>query len=238
MKPIKSNDITSAQHKAAKIAGFMFLFGFLVPTLNWALVLSPMIVSGNAISTATNILDNESLFRIGISIELILSLGLIVLASSLYTILKDVNRNLALLALLWKIMEATLVAVMVVVSFITLHILTNTATLTGLSLLQYLAPAGILLNQHTALYSILMVFLGFDMILFCYLFFKSLYIPRLLAGFGIISFLLILIHSFAYIVAPNFAVIPINQIIFWSPSGIFEIIIGFWLLIKGLNVKM
>jgi hypothetical protein len=39
-----------------------------------------------------------------------------------------------------------------------------------------------------------------------------------------------------YIIAPAYAEMPINQIIFWAPSGLFEIIIGMWLLIKGINI--
>jgi hypothetical protein len=30
---------------------------------------------------------------------------------------------------------------------------------------------------------------------------------------------------------------PVNQIIFWAPSGLFEIVIGIWLLAKGVNVQ-
>ena len=67
-----NNNINTSQHKAAQVAGFMFLFSFIVPTLNWVFVLSPFIVAENAIATANNILSNESLFRIGISIELIM----------------------------------------------------------------------------------------------------------------------------------------------------------------------
>jgi hypothetical protein len=81
-----------------------------------------------------------------------------------------------------------------------------------------------------------MVFLGLDMMLFSYLFFRSRYIPRWMAGFGILSFALIFIHAIMFIVAPIYAAKPINQIIFWGPSGLFEIIVGIWLLIKGIKI--
>ena len=175
----------------ARVAGFMFLFSLLVPLLNWTFGLSSLIVVEDAHATANKIIANELQFRIGISIELIMSVGLIVLAVALYSILKTVNRNLALLALLLKVAEAILVAVMVVVLFIALQMLNGAASLTGLTPEQLQAPVGFLLNKHTVLYSILMVFLGLDMMIFSYLFFKSKYIPRLLAGFGIFSFALI-----------------------------------------------
>ena len=221
------------QHKAAKIAGFMFLFAFIVPTLNWAFVLSKFSVVNDAMATANNIMANESLFRMGIIIELFMSVGLIVLALALYIILKPVNKNIALLALLLKLVEATIAAVIVLVSFIALQMLNREAYLTAFTLEQLQVPVGILLNSHTALFSIPMVFLGLDMMVFSYLFFKSKFIPRILAGFGILSFALIFIHSLMFILAPEYAMMPINQIIFWAPSGFFEIVIGIWLLVKG-----
>ena len=51
---------------------------------------------------------NEFRFRIGITIELIMSIGLIVLGVALYKILKTINKNLALAALSLKLIEATL----------------------------------------------------------------------------------------------------------------------------------
>ncbi|MEE9553958.1 MAG: DUF4386 domain-containing protein [candidate division Zixibacteria bacterium] len=223
--------------KAARVAGFMFLFSLIVPLLNWTFVLSKLIVVKDAIATANNIMANELLFRIGITIELIMSIGLVVLALALYKILKSVNKNLALLALFLKLVEATIVAVIVLVSFIALQILNGEAYLTGFTPVQLKAPVGFLLNKHAVLYSVPMVFLGLDMMLFSYLFFKSKYIPKILAGFGILSFLLILIHALMYIIAPEYAAMLINQIIFYAPSGLFEIIIGIWLLFKGAKFQ-
>jgi hypothetical protein len=228
--------VDTSQRKAARVAGFMFLFSFIVPTLNWTFVQSKLIVAENVIATANNIMANELLFRIGITIELIMSVGLIVLALSLYTILKPVNKNLALLALLLKLVEATTVVVIVLVSFITLQILNREAYLTAFTPEQLQVPVGLILNAHTIIYSIPMVFLGLDMMVFSYLFFKSKYIPKILAGFGILSFALIFIHALMYIIAPKYAAMLISQIIFYAPSGLFEIIIGIWLLSKGIKI--
>jgi hypothetical protein len=220
----KTASITDTSlRKAARVAGFMFLFSFIVPTLNWAFVLSKLNVAENTLATAKNIMANELLFRIGITMELIMSVGLIVLGLALYIILKPVNKNLALLALLWKLTEAALAASIVLISFLALQILNGTE--------------GLILNKHTVLFSIPMVFLGLDMMVFSYLFFKSKYIPRILAGFGILSFALIFIYALMYIIAPKYAAMPINQLIYWAPSGLFEIIIGIWLLVKGLKVQ-
>jgi hypothetical protein len=215
----------------------MFLFSLIVPLLNWTFVLSKLVVAENVIATAKNIMANEFQFRIGITIELIMSVGLIVLGLALYIVLKPVNKNLALLALLWKLVEATIAAAIVLVSFIALQVLNGDAYVTVFTPVQLQVPVGLILNTHFATYSIPMVFLGLDMMVFSYLFFKSKYIPRILAGFGILSFALIFIHALMFILAPKYATMPINQVIFWAPSGLFEIMIGIWLLSKGVKVQ-
>ena len=232
---MKNHAAGAQQEKVVKVAGFMFLFAFIVPTLNWTFVLSKFIVADNVIATAQKIVDNELLFRIGNTIELFMSVGLMVLAIALYILLKPVNRNLALFALLLKLVEATIVAAIVLISFITLHILNGDIYLTAFTGEQLQAPLGFLLTKHTAIYSIPMVFLGLDMMVFSYLLFKSKYVPMILAGFGILSFALIFIHAIMYLLAPEYASMPINQIIFYTPSGLFEIIIGIWLLSKGVK---
>jgi hypothetical protein len=226
-----------AQRKAAKIAGLMFLLSLIIPMLNWSFVLSRFVVAENAIATGNNIMANEFQFRFGITIELFMAVGLIVLALALYVILKPINKNLALFALLLKTVEATLVAAIVVVSLIALQVLSGDTYLAILLPEQLHVPIGFLFNQHTALYAIPMVFLGLDMMVFSYLFLKSKYIPRILANFGILSFALIFIHAVMFLLAPQYATMPINQIVFWVPSGLFEITIGIWLLSKGLKIE-
>ena len=225
------------QIKAVKVAGFMFLFAFIVPTLNWAFILSKFDVADNAIATANNILANEFIFRMGITIELFLSVGLIVLGLALYVILKPINKKFALLGLLLKLIEATLMAVTVLVPYIALQILSGDEPSNAITQEQLQVPIGLIFNAHTAITSVPMVFLGLDMMIFTYLFLKSKYIPRILADFGILSFAFILIQSLMFLLVPEYAAKPINQIIFWVPSGLFEIIIGVWLLVKGINVQ-
>jgi hypothetical protein len=238
---MKSNNITGSdpntlRHNAVKFAGFMFILAFVVPALNWAFILSKFIVADDTVATGKNIMDNEFLFRIGISIELLMSIGLIILGVILYSLLKSVNKIFSLLALSLKLVEAALAVTITLGSLVALlAIIEHDAYLTKFDQEPLLALAGFMLHNHTVLYAVPMVFLGLDMMLFSYLFLKSRYIPRLLAGFGIFSFALILIHAIMYLITPHYAAMPINQIIFWAPSGLFEIIIGLWLMLKGMD---
>ena len=227
---------STSQHKAAKVAGSMFLLALIVPLLNWAFVLAGFITAGDAAATARNIMANELLFRTGLAVELFMAVGLVVLAVALYAILNPVSKYLALVALLLKLMEAATVGAIVLASFIALQVSAGGANLTAFTAEQLRVFIGLSLESHTEIYSIPMVILGLDMVIFCYLFLQSKYIPRMLAGFGILSFALVLIHALMFLLAPEYAAMPVNQIIFWVPSGLFEIAAGVWLLSKGLTI--
>jgi hypothetical protein len=67
-----------------------------------------------------------------------------------------------------------------------------------------------------------------------YLWFKSRYIPRALAAFGVISSAFCVACTFVYYIFPDFNKI-VNLWWFDSPMGIFDIALSFWLLFKGLR---
>ena len=221
---------STLQHKTARVAGFLFLFILIAIILN-SFVFSKLIVADNALATTDNILANTWLFRVGITNELILSVCAILLALALYIILKPVNKHLALLALYLKLTEGVLSAVIALLNFIGLQVLHGDDQLTTISE-QSQAMVGSFLNMHDALYAIPMIFLGLNLVLFSYLFFKSRYIPRSLAVFGIVSYALVFLFAIVSILFPDF-----SGLVLTIPSILFELIIGLWLLFKGINVE-
>jgi hypothetical protein len=77
------------------------------------------------------------------------------------------------------------------------------------------------------------VFLGIGSTVFGYLWFKSNYIPKALAALGVFGSLLLAAGSFAIIIFPNPA--KILSLAYMMPLGVFEVTMGFWLLLKGLR---
>jgi len=78
------------------------------------------------------------------------------------------------------------------------------------------------------------VFFGLGSILFCYLWFRSRLIPRVLAAWGILSSLLPILAQLATIILPGFDV-PLRRARSGLPIMTFEILLGFWLLLKGIQ---
>src|SRR6185295_7461535 len=74
------------------------------------------------------------------------------------------------------------------------------------------------------------ILLGLGSAVFAYLLFKSRYIPRLLAGWGVFSSLLLAAYALSIIVFPKAGAL---QLIPMLPMGIYEVSLGVWLLLKG-----
>src|SRR5438477_11328296 len=97
--------IYESQRKAARVVGFSYLFALPPAVFAEFYVLGRLIVSNNAVDTARNIMAHERLFRLGTASNLTVFAIDIVLITALYMMLKSVNRNLALLAAFWRLIE-------------------------------------------------------------------------------------------------------------------------------------
>jgi len=216
-----------------RVAGLAYLLVIMLGIFCVSYIDTRIIVLDDNAATADNIMNNELQFRISVASEIIMYLLVILLSHALYVTLKSVNRNLALLALLWRIAEAIIGAgVAVLTGFVPLLLLNNKAAFQQEQLQAFL---GLFLNLRSAGLDVVLIFIGMGGTIFCYLFFKAKYIPRILAAWGMITYLSMLILALVSILSPD---LPESaKMFFYAPGGLFEIIIGFWLLIKGVKIE-
>lgn len=217
----------------ARIAGATYLVTMLLGIFSVSGVESGLIVPGNAVMSAHNIRANEVLFRIGLASEVVLYALVVLLAVSLYIVLRTVDRNLALLALSWRLGEAIIGAGATVVSGL-VPLLLITGDVGGGSA-RWQELAGVLLGVRGAGLDIVLIFIGLGGTVFCYLFFRSRYVPRILAGWGILTYVSMLVISLASLLTPGLP--EAVKMGFYAPGGVFEMLFGLWLLVKGVNLN-
>jgi len=217
----------------ARVAGLAYLITIMLGIFSVNFVESNLIVSGNNAETVKNIMENGMLFRVGIASEIMMYVLVVLLSLSLYVILKTVNSNLALLALLWRLGEAIIGGGATVISGLIPLLLLKGET--GFETGQLQALVGLFLDVRGAGLDVVLIFIGMGGTVFCYLFYKSRYIPRILAVWGILTYLTMLIISFVSILSPDLP--ETIKLAFYAPGGLFEITVGFWLLFKGVNVQ-
>jgi len=228
------HSIDESQRKAARIAGFAFLSAMAIVVLANYGISFRLSVPDDAAETARNIMAHETLFRINIACNLIYVVNLVVLLTALYVILKPANRNLALLATFCRLVLALMWAVTALNALGALRLLGNAAYLPVFKADQLQTLARLHLSSSYDAYYIGLPFWGLASMVCSYLWFKSKYVPRALAAFGVISSAWCVICAFVFIVFPRFDA-TVNAYWFDMPMVIFEMALGFWLLFKGLS---
>ncbi len=216
---------------AGLVAGIAFLFNLLIPTLGFLFIQSQLFVASNPLETVEKVLNNKSLFRLGILSELILTIGLIILGYSLYMLVRHVNKTFARFAFILKLVEATIMTVVTLISFLALQLLLSSDILLNQGS-DIKLMAGLIINQHSVINSIPMLFLGLEMVIFTVLLYKSELIPRSISVFGMIAFALIFIYGIISIIIPDS-----NIMLLTLPSFLFELVCGIWLLVKGISIN-
>ena len=88
--------IDNSQRTAAKVAGWSGLLTFAIVVFGNYVLLNPLVVSGNAVATAQNIVAHQTQLRITVVCFLTYTLGVVVLLTALYVIFKPINPGLAL----------------------------------------------------------------------------------------------------------------------------------------------
>ena len=226
--------IDNSQRTAAKVAGIAGLLTMaIVVFANYGL-LNPLIVPGNLAETARNIVAHEQSFRIIVICFLIYSAGVVVLLTALYVILRPVNRGLALVGALFRLVFAMLWLLTTLNLLSALRLLGSASYLQVFEADRLQALARLYLAANFDDYYAGLPFFGLAATVCSYLWLKSNYIPKGLAAFGVISSAWCVICAFVFLIFPHFNKI-VNDYWFDSPMAMFEMVLSFWLLFKGLR---
>jgi hypothetical protein len=182
-----------------RVAGFMYLFVIAAYMAGFAIVFH-LIVPGSFAETARNITASERLCRIGLSSQLAASWTTILLGGAFYALLRTVDQNLALLALLWRVGEATIGGVISIFSFQALSIYTGRVS--AFAVAERQALVSLILRGYAIGFYIAVIYFSLGSIIFFYLLLKSRFIPRMLSVFGIFASVLLPILGFASLIFP------------------------------------
>lgn len=230
-----SRSLEHSPQLLARLAGVLYLVTILLGGGEQVLVRGRIVVPGDVAATAANLGSMEWLWRFGIASEMVIGICTILLSWILYVLLRQVHKDLALLAVFFA-----LVAVAV-------------ETAAALRLLEALLPLGNPAYRETftaaqlatlSNWSIRAHGSGFGNALLCfspfffvvgYLIYKSGYLPRTIGLLYLIPGVSYLTSSFALILAPHFA--HRYYFVIAGPALIGEGALCLWLLFKGVDVR-
>src|SRR5712691_9714950 len=229
-----TNTIDNSQRTAAKVAGAAGLLTFAFVVFGNYVLLEPLLVPRNAVDTARNILTHQTQFRLSLICFIAYGIGAIVLLTALYVILAPVNRGLALAGALFRLVFAILWLIAPLHSLAALRLLGDAPYLKIFEPERLQALARVQIAGSFDDYYVGLPFFGLAATVCAWLWLKSKYIPKGLAVFGVISSAWCVICAFVFLIFPHFNKI-VNDYWFDSPMALFEMVLSFWLLFKGLK---
>jgi hypothetical protein len=221
-------------NKTARIAGLLYLILMVSGIFSYMFVSSSLIVPGDTATTINNIMASESLYISGIVSWLISETVFILLVYVLYKLLKPVNKNLALLMVMFVLVAVSIAFINELNKFAALLLLSGADYLTAFAADQLHALVMLFLDLHEYGVHINSMFFGLWLLPLGYLVFKSGFLPRILGILLMIGWFGYMLEFFTFFLFPDFnaAIGPVFQIL-----GIGEFLLVLWLLIKGVNVE-
>jgi hypothetical protein len=212
-------------NKTSRLLGVAFLLQFVTSFASAMFLRATWYVPGNMSATLVKIASNPSMLRVNILFDMLTALGVIFLGAMLFITLRQQNEKMALTALGFYILEGALLATSQLATF----------ALLGLSQAYAAGYADMTLLGQIAFDA--MEFVGGSLhmlafipggVMFYYLLDKARIVPRVLSLWGLIAVL-------PFVIGAPLAVLGYEvPMAFYLPYVPFELVIGIWILVKGI----
>jgi len=211
----------------ARLAGFTFLFYIAIALPSMVLLDRATNAEGIAAKLA-RVAEHASDVRLAVVLSLISCFAALVLAITLYAITREVDPDLALLALACRVGEGVINAPSIAAAAGLLWLATGATDGASTHTL-----GAFLLKFQDWIVTISATFFAVGSTLFAWLLLRGRMIPVALAWLGVLASILLVVALPLQLAG----VLPgaMAQLM-WLPMLAFEVPLGFWLLIKGVAV--
>lgn len=226
--------IDRSQRLASRVFAVTYLISFVILMVAFTRWYAPNLVWSDQAATASNLIAHESGFRLYLVSAFLNGVGCVVMLTALYIVLRPISRGVSLFAGLSQLFYALMWFVELADELYALRVMRGGGALQGFDRQHLLALAGLQLASGWDAYYVGLTFSGLGTALFAYLFFRSHYIPRVLAGWGIVSCLFEGFCGFVYLLFPGYgAIVSVNW--YELPVMLFNVGLSAWILVRGLK---
>jgi hypothetical protein len=217
----------------ARIAGILYLIIIIAGVLGQIFIRGKLIVAGDAVATAGNLIASQSLWRISIAGDLLMHVFDIPLMLALYLLVKPVNKHLAMSAVLFNLIQTPVLVVNKLNLLVPVFLLGNAEYLKALESRELQALAYLPLKLHDYGFGIGLIFFGCVCLVQGYLIFKSGFLPKPIGVLIALAGLSYLTNSITLILAPTYTemVVPVLALALLD-----ELALSLWLIVKGVNI--
>jgi hypothetical protein len=209
---------------AARLAGFMFLF--VMATVGATTITVRGVEEDEISATLRQVSESEFAVRAGVVLLIVAAISTLILAAMLYAVTKREDRNLAILALSCRAVEAALYAAGITEALTLLSLSEGGGEESALALGVFVTDVDAWSTNIGA------SFFAVGSTLYAYLFFRARSIPIALAVLGLLASLILVVGVPLQTAAGQTTTEGASAAI-WVPMIVFELSAGFWLLDTG-----
>lgn len=218
----------------ARIAGLLYLIVIVGGAFAELAVRGRLVVPGDAAATARNIITHPLLYRLGFMAELFYCVCNVPLTLLFYNLFKIVNKNVALMMVLFDVTVNTIESASLLGHFAPLLLLSGDHYLSAFTSAQLQAASYFSIQMFEHGFGICLLFFGFDCFAMAYLIVRSIFFPRIIGVFLVIEGVGYLINSVALFFAPA---LQARIFPYFAPTALAEVALALWLLMVGVNVQ-
>jgi hypothetical protein len=220
--------LESLPRPTPRTIGVVWLLYFLTAILG-AFLTRGLVVSTDAVATATNLLAHTSLFRAGVAVGLFSNALYVALTALLYGLFAPVNRSVSLIAAFLSLVGCAVQIIATMLQLAPLSFLVGGTLASAFTATQLRAAALISLKLYAQTFHISFTMFALFNVVLGYLIYRSTFVPRI---FGVF-FLLAGLGWVSYLWPPLATVIRPFILLF---SGLAEVGLTLWFLVKGVDV--
>ena len=230
---LREGSIPSSPKRLARIAGLLYLAVGILGAFAFAAVYSAMYVAGDAAATASKLVANAGLVKIGVAADLIQVVVWVFLALTLYVLLRHVSGYAARAMVVLVAIGASLSFVNILFEFQGMRVATEPTYTAAVGAAGATALAMLMLDLQHYGYYIAGIFFGLWLVPLGYLTFKSGMFPKVLGIVLVVGGVGYLFDTLSALVAPELT--PTIHAIAAALGIVAEVSLLAYLLVKGVR---
>lgn len=218
----------------ARFAGLLYLVIIMAGVMGELMVRGTLVVSGDAAATAARIAAAPGLWRLGIAGDLLMHVSDVFVMWAIYVLMRPVSRPLALLVLLFNLVQTAVLVANKLVLLVPLLLLADSRYASAFDAGQLQALSLLAIDIHGYGFGVGLIFFGCVLLIEGHLVRRSGFLRWQLGAFLQLAGACYLVNSVALLLAPDLARVLFPAIL--VPCFLAELAFALWLLFKGVDV--
>lgn len=225
--------MTTSPQSYARFGGLLYLVIIATGLFGELAVRGALLVPGDAAATAARIVAAPGLWRAGIGLDLLMHVCDVFVMWSIYVLLRVVHRELALLVLLFNVVQTAVLVANKLALLVPVFLLGDAPYLHAFAPEQLQAWSYLAIRLHEHGFGIGLLFFGVVCLLEGHLIRRSGFLPRAIGVLMQLAGACYLANSIALLLAPTLQARLFPWVML--PCFVAELSFASWLLVKGVD---